>query len=541
MTTPKKGTLSRVFSAAVLLSTLVVAMVATASPAAAIEPAAFRSIAAGDDHQCFLSGGEVYCSGKNDFGQTGRDTERADVLVPTKVPGLSGVTAITAGENHTCALMSDSTARCWGKNDKTQLGNNTTTNSATPVPAGGLTGIKYLNAGDRHTCAVLNNGTIQCWGDNEYGQLGNGFNQGIAGNPVQVVGIANAVTVSGGQTHTCAVVDTGAAKCWGRNNVAQLGVGGGLSDKLTSTFVTGLSNVSSIAAGWNHTCAVRNDGAVFCWGDDESGQIGKGSVTGNKYNSPQRVAGVTGATQVAVGFRYSCALTNFGETICWGDNTGGQIGNGQSGNNAEVGGTDLNSPVPFQSLNTGATAISTGDQHTCALTDVGTYCWGDNNDGQLGTGNRADTTRPTGIAVAGTPAPGDPAPAPARTLEEIIAQPAFNVADADTLRLYNAFFLREPDVGGANYWLGFTRSGSDLSVLALQFAVSTEFQNTYGTLNNAQYVEQIYRNVLGRDFDQEGYEYWLGLLNDGSLDRGGVVRWIAANDEFKNENLYGGK
>ena len=349
MTSTKKGTLSRVLSATVLLSTLLVALVATASPAAAIEPAAFKSIAAGDDHQCFLSAGQVYCAGKNDFGQVGVDTDRADVLVPTKVPGLSGVASITAGENHTCALLNNGTARCWGKNDRTQLGNNTTTNSFTPVVVRGLSGIKYLNAGDRHTCAVLNNGTIQCWGDNQYGQLGIGFNNGVAGNPIQVVGIANAVTVSGGQTHTCAVVDTGAAKCWGRNNVAQLGVGGGLSDKLTSTFVTGISGVSSISAGWNHTCAALTNGDVYCWGHDESGQIGKGSVTGQRYNSPQKVAGLSGVTQVAVGFRYSCAITGAGAAICWGDNTGGQIGNGLSGNNvAGGGGQDLNSPVLFQ-------------------------------------------------------------------------------------------------------------------------------------------------------------------------------------------------
>ncbi len=546
MKTTTMRTLWRALSAAMLLSTLLVGFGATGTASAA-EPEALRTIAAGDDHNCFLAtGGTVYCVGDNDSGQTGTFTNKADVPVPTLVPGITGAISVTSGENHNCVLFADGTASCWGKGDRGQLGNGQSGpsyTSATPVAVGGVTDLVYINAGDRHTCGIRSTGAIMCWGDNTYGQLGYGVIGGSSADPNPVSGILNAESVSGGQTHTCAVLNNGNARCWGRNNRGQLGTGGAVNEldagDPAPQFVANLTNVDSIAAGWNHTCAVAN-GNVHCWGHNESGQLGGGVDENEIRNSPKKVDGLTNVIQVAVGFRYSCAVTSAGVASCWGDNTGGQIGNGQAGDNTLPNNQgNLDQPTPYRLRIDGVAAISTGDQHTCVTATAGLYCWGDNNDGQLGQGDLDDRYTPIGLAIAG----GTPPPPPPRfeTVDEMVAAPDFTVADADTLRLYNAFFTRDPDIGGAIYWVDLTRGGADLGTLAFQFAVSEEFNNTYGSLDNAAYVELIYRNVLGRSFDQEGYEYWLGLLNDGSLNRGGVVRWIAANAEFKDNNLYGGK
>lgn len=132
-----------------------------------------------------------------------------------------------------------------------------------------------------------------------------------------------------------------------------------------------------------------------------------------------------------------------------------------------------------------------------------------------------------------------PVPAPDQTASvlELTMLPDFTEADADTLRLYEAFFTRDPDLEGAQYWYETARSGPTLDDIAWSFSQSTEFVNRYGTTTDEQFLDIIYQNVLGRDYDQEGFDYWLGQINAG-LDRSGVVRWIAAGAEFINENPF---
>ncbi len=122
----------------------------------------------------------------------------------------------------------------------------------------------------------------------------------------------------------------------------------------------------------------------------------------------------------------------------------------------------------------------------------------------------------------------------ATTIDEIVASPEFTTADADVLRLYYAFFDRAPDLGGAKYWIGIADQGVTLDQIADNFAASEEFALTYGQPNNEEFLEAIYANVLGREPDAGGFAYWLDLLERNELSRGGVVRWVAANDEFIN-------
>ncbi len=128
---------------------------------------------------------------------------------------------------------------------------------------------------------------------------------------------------------------------------------------------------------------------------------------------------------------------------------------------------------------------------------------------------------------------------PADSLEALVSSESFSKTDADILRLYLAFFNRQADIAGANYWLGVSSSGVSIDRISSEFAISTEFVNTYGNVGNEQYLRILYENVLGREADQAGFDYWLGLLNSGQLDRGGVVRWIANDVEFTNSHPYG--
>ncbi len=130
---------------------------------------------------------------------------------------------------------------------------------------------------------------------------------------------------------------------------------------------------------------------------------------------------------------------------------------------------------------------------------------------------------------------------PADTIEALITRTDFTTEDADVLRLYLAFFDREAEIGGANYWLGVSAQGNSIDAISSQFAISAEFENTYGSADNNRYLEILYQNVLGRQPDAAGFNYWLAFLDSGDLDRGSVVRWVAANDEFISNHLYNGK
>src|SRR6266545_456566 len=302
--------------------------------------------AAGDYHTCaLLQNGAARCWGLNSTGQLG-DGSTTNSATPVAVVGIAGAAAVTSGGGHTCARFPDGTVECWGQNDVGQLGNGSTTNSATPVTVSGITTATVVSSGYFHTCAVLQDGTVRCWGDNTYGQLGDGTtiippavrggpSTAHSATPVTVSGISTAVTVSAADGfHTCALLQDGTVRCWGLNYSGQLG-NGSTTDSSTPVTVSGISTAVAVSIGVIHTCASLQDGTVRCWGDNSTGQLGNGSTTNS--STPVTVSGITTATVVTSGYNDACALLQGGSLQCWGINSYGQLGNGTT--------TDAHTPV----------------------------------------------------------------------------------------------------------------------------------------------------------------------------------------------------
>jgi alpha-tubulin suppressor-like RCC1 family protein len=274
-------------------------------------------------------------------------------LGPGRPPPASAApaVAIAAGGVHTCALLSDGSARCWGANYYGQLGDGTTTGSSTPVAVSGLSNAVAIAAGWQHTCALLSDGTAMCWGWNLYGQLGDGTRTGSS-TPVAVCATgatppctaansniltgAVAIAVAGAwifppglSSHTCAVVGDGSAMCWGANNTGQLGDGGACGYSCsTPVAVSGVSNTVAITAGGLHNCALLSDGSAMCWGANNTGQLGDGGACGYSCSTPVAVSGLSNAVAISAGFVHTCAVLSDGTGRCWGDNGAGQLGDG---------------------------------------------------------------------------------------------------------------------------------------------------------------------------------------------------------------------
>lgn len=317
---------------------------------------------------CYLAGGEDHASCPDDCGWT----------------------QLSAGKAHTCGLKADGTAWCWGDNAAGQLGDSTSEPRLTPVRVGELTGIVAIAAGTQHSCAIDDQGHGWCWGDNGLGQLGDTTIM-PSSTPVPVSGLGDALTLAAGANHTCATTTEHQAYCWGDNASGQLG-DGGTTGQQTATPVAigaGLTSAKTITAGGQHSCAVREDDTVWCWGDNGQGQLG----TGTTDESPLPVAvdtsgGYPGGSILSAGLQHTCTRDTTGAAWCWGDGDDRRLGNGFT--------QDARSPTLVNDIDT-VTRIAAGATHSCAI-DVGgaAWCWGRGTDGQLGSGS----TPPSSEAVA---------------------------------------------------------------------------------------------------------------------------------------------
>jgi alpha-tubulin suppressor-like RCC1 family protein len=347
-------------------------------------------IAAGGGHSCRLvTGGGVECWGDNNAGQIGLGGTYPVTTVASLIPGLSSVSSIVAGtRSHNCALLTTGRVLCWGDNSTGELGNGTTTTSATPVDTG-ISNAIDVAAGEDHSCAVISGGAVLCWGANAAGQLGIGTTTAST-SPVSTLITRGAKFVAAGLGSTCAVMVDGSAQCWGDSP------GNGSSSSLSPVPVSGLSSVAEISSRVGTTCALLTNGTIWCWGSDSSGELGNG--TWNQSLVPVLVSGISTATAVAVGGAHVCAVLKDTTVRCWGDNSNFQLGlSSQVGVAPGCAGSPLPScslvPVAVPTV-TNAVDIAAGDSHSCALlADGRARCWGWNGLGALGngrTGNDAD-------------------------------------------------------------------------------------------------------------------------------------------------------
>lgn len=281
-------------------------------------------LAAGNMHLCALVvDGNVWCWGRNSEGQVGSGTFAA-FSAPVAVSGVHGAVAVAAGYNHSCALLGDGTVRCWGDDTYGQLGDGrVSVTSATPVVMVGASNVVSIGAGGHHTCIVVGSvGTVQCLGNGQYGVLGN--NSGAnAPALVTALGVAGAVGVYGTADETCALFGAGNAACWGFNNSGGLG-NGTLVSSGTATAVKDLANAISLTNGDgadDHKCAVLSDGTLRCWGPNATGALGNGTFTGSTV--PVSVVGIDDAVAAAAGGSFSCAVRSDGTVWCWGTRTWG--------------------------------------------------------------------------------------------------------------------------------------------------------------------------------------------------------------------------
>lgn len=355
-------------------------------------------VAAGTSHTCFLNGsGAVKCMGNGIDGQLG-DGNSADSATPVQVQGLTGgAFDVSAGEDHSCAIVSDGNVMCWGKNDRGQLGDGTNNNSATPVHVSNLSGAVAIKSSYYFTCALVkdtdmpNSGYVKCWGENSDGQLGNGT--GVDSNvPVAVTpGALPVVDIALGGNHACRRNSDNSACCWGNNSHYQLGDGTTTTRLSPVPVASGASFLTYIGAGMFFTCGGSTSGNFAkCWGYDSNGQLGGGgAIPGSDMSSPTTVSLASSVADISGGETHTCAALANGDAYCWGSNWAAQLGN-----NSQV---DSSSPVQVSGL-TGVKQISGGGYHTCAATASAIYCWGLNDMGECGDGTTT-TYKLTPVAV----------------------------------------------------------------------------------------------------------------------------------------------
>ncbi|MEZ5464243.1 MAG: hypothetical protein R3F22_03245 [Lysobacteraceae bacterium] len=424
-------------------------------PVGLVEPAYVPGLSSGvisisttHAHTCaLLDAGNVKCWGMNYDGQLG-DGSFEDALVPIDVVGLgSAAQAVFAGAHHSCAILADQSVKCWGSNQYGQLGDGSTEDSPIPVTVDGLDGgVQSLAINGWHSCGLMAGGAVKCWGQGA-DVLGRRDPMLPATVPAEVLGLsAPAVEISSGFMHVCALTTAGTVECWGSNWRGQLSMPLDTPSSRDPVAVSGLgSEVAAIRMAWYGGCALLASGGIKCWGWNQFGALGNGTVIDSP--APVSVAGLSAsAVGLDAGAYQGCALLSTGEVDCWGWNRFGQLGNGRhsvSGKPSAVAGLDANIsvasiwsfhgcavtgagaaecwglnesgqlgnggvvdspvPVPVQGLDSGISAIATGQQHSCAINHLGgVVCWGANDWGQLGDGTGVSSLSPVNVHGLGS-------------------------------------------------------------------------------------------------------------------------------------------
>ncbi len=336
------------------------------------------------------SDGTAWAWGNNADGQLG-DGTTMDRSSAVQVTGLTGVIAVAAGGAHSLALKNDGTVWAWGGNATGQLGNGTTSGTPTtaPVQVSGLTGVTAISAGNDFSMALKSNGTVWTWGNGMSGQLGNGTT-GVSSTPVQVTGLSGIAGISAGYDHAMAMNANNANWLWGGNSRGQLCVGN--TSNYSLPVLIGLS-VTAVSAGNQFSVAlVRNglNGDVYACGANDSGQLGNGT-TMDSWGAVQITMGSLNIVAVAAGTDHVLALNADGTVWAWGNNSAGELGNN----------TTVNSSVPVHVPGlTGVQGVAAGNRDSFSQDYLNAIsAWGSNGDGQLGDTTTTNRWSPVAITL----------------------------------------------------------------------------------------------------------------------------------------------
>ncbi len=429
----------------------------TVTTSGALSGLTIKFVTAGSHHNCTVaSNDKIYCWGYNSYGQLGASSyNNSSVAVSLNITGaminditsigttnLSRTTdntiwrqytqatrfnsvkktsqsqivlqAVDGGLFHTCAIASDNKAYCWGNNGNGQLGINSTTSKFVPVAvisSGVLAGktIKAISPGFYHTCAIASDNKAYCWGSGYNGQLGdNTTDQDYVPVAVSTSGALSGLgitAIAAGGYHNCVIASNNKAYCWGADWSGQLGNNSTSNSSVpvavtTSGVLSGLT-IKAISNGESHTCAIASNDKVYCWGDNSYGQLGNNSTTDSSVPVAVTTSGVLSGLTIkalSLGGYHTCVIASNNKTYCWGYNTYRQLGNNSTSN----------SSVPVAVTTSGVLSgltikfLSAGGYHNCVVaSNNNAYCWGRNDDGQLGNNSTNNSSTPVAVNNTG--------------------------------------------------------------------------------------------------------------------------------------------
>lgn len=357
---------------------------------------ALQSLSSHQDSNCLVTTtGNIKCWGGNDFGQLGDGTVSTFKNTPVTVANISTAKQSAIGYNHACAILQNGSVSCWGDNNNGQLGDGTQSTRLQATPVIGLAAkVTQLALSYQSTCALLETGHVQCWGSNSHGELGladNKIVRKITPTTITIGSNLKAKRLVAGKNHLCAISQNDSVYCWGNNDFGQLGQNDTVT-RYQPVLVSALSGtVQQLETGVNHTCAARSND-VYCWGSNNKGQLGNNSQTDSSV--PVAVSLTGTVADLALGKEHSCAVLTDNRTFCWGSRQAGQTTQAVSATVVDK------TPVQMSSF-TGKRRLSAGDFHTCTIEGIDASltvkCWGDNQLGQLGDGS---TTKQSATPVS---------------------------------------------------------------------------------------------------------------------------------------------
>jgi alpha-tubulin suppressor-like RCC1 family protein len=328
----------------------------------------------GHSHTCGLRrDGTVLCWGADEFGELGDGGRLGSSTTPVSLP-FNNIVDISSGVHHTCAVDEDGTVLCWGF-------------AKSPIHPIAISPARRVATAAVDSCALLVNGEVWCWPED------------LSSPPAQMPGLAGVTAITGTFAHYCALIEnsTQPVRCWGNNSRGELG--DGTTNDSDLPVVANVTDVESVAAGVEFTCAIHSNRTVSCWGDNFYQNLGA-AATGQQLSLvPVPIVGISNARRVAAGWGQVCVALDDSSSRCWGNSGSGELGDGtvdSSTPNPATPAFDVTRfgrhfIVPLR----GVRQITAAGVGACALTFDDAFCWGDNVDGQIGDGTQTTRSRPT--------------------------------------------------------------------------------------------------------------------------------------------------